>query len=59
MTNIKNDSKLPLMEKLKKKKEYKNLFKDKKPMKRKYIYPKDNFEYEKDFNESNYKKKIG
>ena len=28
MTNIKNDSKLPLMEKLKKKKEYKNLFKD-------------------------------
>ena len=35
----KKDLKLPLMERIKKKKEYKNLFKDKKPTKRKYIYP--------------------
>ena len=53
----KNDLKLPLIERIKKKKEYKNWFKDKKPTKRKYIYPKVDLESENDDNESNAKQK--
>lgn len=53
----KYDLKLPLMERIKKKKEYKNLSKDKKPTKRKHIYPKDDLEYENNDNESNAKQK--
>ena len=53
----KNDLKLPLMERIKKNKEYKNLCKDKKPTKTNYIYPKVDLEYENDDNESNAKQK--
>ena len=52
-----NNLKLPLMKRINKKEGYKNLFKDKKPTKRKYIYPKDDLEYENDNNESNVKQK--
>ena len=45
------------MKRINKKERYKNLFKDKKPTKRKYIYPKDDLEYENDNNESNVKQK--
>ena len=45
------------MKRINKKEGYKNLFKDKKPTKRKYIYPKYDLEYENDNNESNVKQK--